>query len=156
MKLTFLFSCFLAIVCSSCHYIGGKRIHGNGNNVTQSRTAGKFNSLDISGAIDVYVKQDSTQSVKVETDENLQQYVEVYENNGVLVISPKDNYNLDATNKIKVYVAAPSFRTIDVSGASNIVGENKLVSDETLDIELSGASEAKVDLKAPRINAEVA
>jgi hypothetical protein len=54
-----------------------------------------------------------------------------------------------------VYVAAPSFRTIDVSGASNIVGENKLVSDETLDIELSGASEAKVDLKAPRINAEV-
>lgn len=155
MKLTFLFSCFLAIVCSSCHYIGGKRIHGNGNTIAQSRNTGKFNSIDVSGAINVYVKQDSTQSVKVETDENLQQYVEVYENNGVLVISPKDNYNLDPTNKIKVYVAAPSFRAIDVSGASNIVGENKLVSGETLDIELSGASEAKVDLKAPRINAEV-
>ncbi len=155
MKLTFLFSCFLAIICSSCHYIGGKRIHGNGNNVAQTRDAGKFNSVDVSGAIDVYLKQDSTQSVKVETDENLQQYVEVYENNGVLVVSPKDNYNLDPTHKIKVFVTAPAFRVIGVSGASTITSENKLVSAESMDIDLSGASEAKVDIKAPRINAEV-
>lgn len=155
MKLTFLFSCFLAIICSSCHYIGGKRIPGNGNNVAQTRDAGKFNSVDVSGAIDVYLKQDSTQSVKVETDENLQQYVEVYENNGVLVVSPKDNYNLDPTHKIKVFVTAPAFRVIGVSGASTITSENKLVSAESMDIDLSGASEAKVDIKAPRINAEV-
>ncbi len=150
-----MFSCFLAIICSSCHYIGGKRIHGNGNNVAQTRDAGKFNSVDVSGAIDVYLKQDSTQSVKVETDENLQQYVEVYENNGVLVVSPKDNYNLDPTHKIKVFVTAPAFRVIGVSGASTITSENKLVSAESMDIDLSGASEAKVDIKAPRINAEV-
>lgn len=154
MKLTFLFSCFLAIICSSCHYIGGKRIHGNGNNVAQSRNTGKFNSLDVSGAIDVHVRQDSTQSVKVETDENLQQYIDVYESNGVLVVSPKDNYNLDPTHKIKVFVAAPSFRVIDVSGASTITSENRLISGESLDIDLSGASEAKMDLKAPRISAE--
>lgn len=155
MKLTFLFGCLLAITCSSCHYIGGKRIHGNGNNIAQSRNTGKFNSLDVSGAIDVYIKQDSTQAVKVETDENLQQYVDVYESNGVLVVSPKDNYNLDPTHKIKVFVAAPAFRVIQVSGASTITSENKLVSLESIDIDLSGASEAKVDLKAPRINAEV-
>lgn len=154
MKPTFLFCCLLVIV-SSCDYIGGKRIHGNGNNVAQSRNTGKFNSLDVSGAIDVYVKQDSNQSVKVETDENLQEYVEVYESNGVLVVSPKDNYNLDPSHKIKVFITAPSFRVIDVSGASTITSENKLVSSESLDIDLSGASEAKVDLKTPRINTEV-
>ena len=155
MKFSFLFSCFAILVLSSCHYIGGKRIRGNGNNVTQSRNAGKFNSIDVSGAIDVIVKQDSTQSVKVETDENLQEYVEVYESNGVLVISPEDNFNLDPTHKIKVYVTAPSFRMIDVSGASSIVSDNKLVSGESVDIDLSGASEAKIAIKAPRINAEV-
>jgi hypothetical protein len=65
------------------------------------------------------------------------------------------NYNLDPTHKIKVFVTAPAFRVIGVSGASTITSENKLVSAESMDIDLSGASEAKVDVKAPRINAEV-
>ena len=41
------------------------------------------------------------QPVKVETDENLQDLVEVAESNGVLYVSPVDNYNLDPTKKIE-------------------------------------------------------
>lgn len=156
MKRIFLLSFFGSLFFSSCSYIGGKRIHGNGNVVTQDRTAGKFTSVDISGAIDVYLKQDSSQqAIKVETDENLQELVEIHEENGVLYISPRDNYNLDPSNAIKVFVTAPHFRTLGVSGASNVYGENRLTSSETLDIDLSGASEIKLDMKAPRINAEI-
>jgi hypothetical protein len=156
MKRIFLFSFFGILIFSSCRFIGGKRIHGNGNVVTQDRSAGKFNSVDISGAIDVYLKQDSAhQAIKVETDENLQELVEIHEENGVLYISPRDNYNLDPSKAIKVFVTAPHFRALSVSGASHIYGENKVSSSETLDIDLSGASEIKLDMKAPRINAEV-
>lgn len=157
MRHIFLLSFFGILIFSSCSYVGGKRINGNGNIVVQDRSTGKFNSVDVSGAINVYLKQDSVkQAVKVETDENLQELVEIYEENGVLYISPRDNYNLDPSNKkIKVFVTAPHFRNLDVSGASNIYSENKLTSSETLDIELSGASEAKIDVKAPRINAEM-
>ena len=70
-----------------------------------------FHSVEVSGAIHVYVKQDSVmQPVKVETDENLQDLVEIVESNGVLYISPEDNYNLDPTRSITVYVAAPHFK----------------------------------------------
>lgn len=156
MKRIFVFSFLSVVIFSSCHYIGGKGINGNGHIVTENRTTGKFNSVDVSGAIAVYLKQDSAQqTIKVETDENLQQYLEIYENNGILYVSPKDNYNLDPTNKIKVYVNAPYFKRLEVSGASNIYSENKLVSSETMDLNLSGASEIKIDLKAPRINSEV-
>ena len=157
MKRNFFLSLLGILIFSSCSYVGGKRINGNGNIVTQDRTAGKFNSVDVSGAIDVYLRQDSAQqAIKVETDENLQELVEIYEENGVLYISPRDNFNLDpSNNKIKVFVATSQFRNLDVSGASNIYSENKLTSSETLDIGLSGASEAKIDAKAPRINAEI-
>lgn len=156
MKGSFLLSLVAVVIFSSCHYIGGKRINGNGNIVTQTRTAGKFNSVDVSGAIDVYVKQDSAQqAIKVETDENLQEYLDIHESNGVLYISPRDNYNLDASKTIKVYIAAPHFKGFGVSGASNVYSENKLISSETLDIDLSGASELKLEIKAPRINAEI-
>ena len=136
--------------------MGWKGINGSGNIVTQSRTTEKFNSVDVSGAINVYVKQDSAQqTIKVETDDNLQEYIDIHEDNGVLYISQRDNYSLDPSKKIKVYISATYFKRFNISGASNIYSENKLVSSETLDIDMSGASEIKLDVKAPRINADI-
>lgn len=156
MKRSLLFSLFAIVILSSCHYFGGRRINGNGNIVTRDHTVGPFQRVEVSGAMDVYVKQDSTQQpVKVETDENLQELVEIREDNGVLYISPVDRYNLDPSKQLKVYVTAPLFKGFGVSGASRIYSENKLTSGETMDIDLSGASEIKLDLKAPRVNSEI-
>ncbi len=156
MKKIFLFSFFALLIFSSCRFMGWKGINGSGNIVTQSRTTQRFNSVDVSGAIDVYVKQDSSQqTIKVETDDNLQEYIDIHEDNGVLYISQRDNYSLDPSKKIKVYVSATYFKRFNISGASNIYSENKLVSSETLDIDMSGASEIKLDVKAPRINADI-
>jgi hypothetical protein len=156
MKRIVLFSFFAILLFSSCSYVGGKRIRGDGNVISQDRTVGQFNNVDVSGAIDVYIKQDSAQpGVKVEADANLQELVEVYEQNGTLYISPRDHYNLRPSKAIKVFVSAPRYRRLDVSGASNIFSENKIVSTESLDIDISGASGIKIDLKAPRVNTEV-
>ncbi len=155
MKGSFLLSLVALFVFSSCHYFGGKRIRGNGNVVTRDRSVGSFQRIEVSGALEVYLKQDSSQQpVKVETDENLQELIEVSESNGVLYISTVDNYNIDAT-RLKISVSAPQFRGVNVSGASHIYGENKLSSAETFDIDLSGASELKLELRAPRVNSEV-
>ena len=156
MKKVFLVSFLVLLIFSSCRFMGWKGINGSGNIVTQSRTTERFNSVDVSGAINVYVKQDSAQqTIKVETDDNLQEYIDIHEDNGVLYISQRDNYSLDPSKKIKVYVSATYFKRFNISGASNIYSENKLVSSETLDIDMSGASEIKLDVKAPRINADI-
>lgn len=156
MKRILMFSCLAVFLFTSCNYIGGKRVNGNGNIISQNRSAGSFNRVDVSGALDVYIKQDSSLSVRVETDENLQELVEVYEQGGTLHISPRDNYNLNPSNKsVKVFVSAPHFRSLNVSGASSIYSESKVVSNETLDIDISGASKIKIDANAPRINTEL-
>ncbi len=155
MKKLFLLSFLGLLIFSSCDYMDGKRVKGNGNVVTRDRnTTGKFHSVDVSGALSVYVKQDSGQSVRVEADENLQELIEIHEEGGTLHISPRDNFNLDPSNNaIKIFVTAPQFRSLEVTGASNIYSENRLTSSETLDIQLTGASEARLDVKAPRVNA---
>jgi len=156
MKRSFLFSILSVIVLSSCHYFGGKHVDGNGNIVTRDHTVGPFQRVEVGGAMHVYVKQDSSQGpVKVETDENLQDLIEIRETNGVLYISPVNNYNLDPSKELKVYVTTTQFRGLGVSGASHLHSENKLTSSETMDIDLSGASEIKLDIKAPRINSEI-
>jgi len=151
-----LFPVFLFVVLfSSCRYFGGERIRGNGTIKTESRSTGSFNSVHVSGNADVFVKQDSVFSIGIETDENLMEYIIIKTDGNTLKIRPKDRVNLKPTNAIKVYVSAPSFSNIEASGACQIFGENKIVSNEAIVIDLSGASNIKMELMAPKVNAEL-
>ena len=128
-----------------------KKIRGNGVVKTESRTAAKFSGVDVSGNIDVYVKQDSSYSVKVEADENLQSYIVVKTDGDALVIEPKDGYNL--SGHIKVYISAPDYKNFEASGSCSILGENKINTTSAVDIDLSGASDINLELKSPKIDA---
>ena len=133
----------------------GKRIRGNGTIKTEMRSVTGYSSIDVSGAIDVYVKQDSAQSIKIETDENLMEYVVVREDGEVLKIYPKDNSNLRPSGSIKVFVAGPNFRRFEASGACDYYSENKINNSESIAIDLSGSCDAKMELNAPKITAGV-
>ena len=155
MKVFFVLALFSATIVTSCNFVNGKRIRGNGNIKTESRTSGMFTSVDVSGNIDLYVKQDSAHSIRVEADENLMEYIVIKTEGDKLVIESKDGYNLSGSRDIKVYVSSPLFRRLEASGACDIFGENKITSAEMIDIDLSGASDVKLELKAPKVKAEL-
>lgn len=155
MKRLLILSLFGVIIFSSCREVFGKRIRGNGAVKTESRSVGQFNSVHVSGSIDVYVRQDSITSVKVEADENLLEYVIVENDGGTLEIHQKQGINLKPSRSIKVYVSGNAFRHFKASGACDIFGENKITSDEKISIDLSGASDIKMELKAPGVDAEL-
>lgn len=155
MKRVIILSVVLIAGLNSCNYFGGKRIRGNGNVISQQREHSGFTAVDVSSAIHLYVKQDSVFSVKVETDENLQEYVRIGTDDGTLYIREEDNTNLDATGKINVYVSAPAFQHLEASGASEIHGENMLTSDKTITLLVTGASGAELHLKAPAVSGEM-
>lgn len=147
---------FLALVVfSSCWNVFGKRVHGNGAITTQTRDISGYNSIDVSGDFDVYVKQDSVSSVKIETDENLLGYINVRTEGTVLKIYPRDNYNLRPSGSIKVYVSGPEFNRFEASGACDYYSENKISNPENISLDLSGACDAKMELNAPAISAEI-
>lgn len=149
----------LLVICgslfffTSCHYVTGKRIHGNGNVISQSRNYSGFTGVEVSSSIHLYVKQDSAFAVKVETDENLQSYIMVEKDGTTLHIKQENNTNLDATGKIKVYVSAPLLKTLKASGACEMISENQLTAADEIEVEVSGASDALLELKAPKISA---
>jgi hypothetical protein len=154
MKKVFIFSALTILIFSSCRQVFGKRIRGNGSVKTETRNISVFKAIEVNGAIDVYFKQDSLVSVKVETDENLQEYVEVYVENNTVVVEPKDGSNLKPSKSIKVYVSGSFVESLEASGASSIVTENK-VTVEALTVSLSGASDAEVKIKSPKVNVDL-
>lgn len=152
MKKITLFSLMILVFASSCREIAGPRVRGSGNIISENRNESGFNNIDVSGAIDVYVKQDSTTSVKVEADDNIQEYIEVHTNGSILEIYTENNIRLKPSHKIKVYVTNPEFKGFQVSGASSIRSENEITSPDVFHIDLSGASEGRLELNAPRVS----
>src|SRR5688572_954404 len=101
-----------------------KRVKGNGTVKSEDRPAEKFSSVNVSGAIDVYIRQDSLAAIRVETDENLIEYVEITANGDALTIRSRKGFNLKPTKGVKVYLTAPLFRKFTATGASNYFTES--------------------------------
>jgi len=152
MKKIALFSLVILVFASGCREIAGRRVKGSGHIISENRTASGFNSIDVSGAIDVYVKQDSTTSVKVETDDNILEYVEVHTEGSTLEIYTEGNIRLRPSGKIKVYISNPQYKDLQVSGGSSIRGENEITSSEALHVEISGGSDGRLELNAPKVS----
>jgi hypothetical protein len=93
--------------------------------------------------------------VRIETDENLLQYMEVRQEGDKIFIHERRGFNLRPTHEIRIYVTAPVFNSIDASGACDIIGETKITNSENLDIHVSGAGDIKMEIDAPRLSAEV-
>ena len=155
MKKIALFSLVIFVFASGCREIAGRRVRGSGHVITENRSASDFNSIDVSGAIDVYVRQDSATSVKVEADDNILEYIQVHTDGSTLEIYTENNIRLRPTNKIKVYISNGEYKEIHVSGASSVRCENEITSTDVIDVSLSGASEGKLELNAPKISVDL-
>lgn len=157
MRKYFLIALSLAFVVSSCSHHWGRRVRGNGNIKTEDRSVGSFKNVDVSGATNVYVSQgqDGQHSVKIEGDENLLQYIEISQEGDKIIVRDRPGYNLQPSDNMKIYVTSPVFNNIDVSGACDIIGQNKIVNPENLEFHLSGAGDIKMEVDAPGLRAEI-
>lgn len=140
--------------------------------VTQVRNVGKFTGIKASSGIKVNFTQGNNQSVIVDTDPNLQEYVSTEVKDGILVISinNKNNKKLNF-KKLLVTVEAPRLASVELSSGSllttvNTVKENNfkadissgsnlnadINADNAVDVEISSGSNAKLDIKAKNFN----
>jgi len=133
----------------------GKRVHGNGNIKTEDRQVSEFKNVEVGGAAKVLVSQGDHSSLKIETDENLLQYIEVNQTGDKVEIHERHGYNLKPTRDIRVYVTSPSYHSIDASGACDIIGQSKITNPESLEMHVSGAGDIKMEIDAPQLSAEV-
>ena len=144
------------LVLSSCHFFMGERISGNGHIVSEQKNVGSFNSIDASGQVVVHVRQNaSASSVKIETDENLQSYLDVFTDGNTLVIRTKQGFNLDPSKDIIAYVSAPAFKGIGLSGQCDIIGDSPITGSEPLSLHVSGQGDINLEVHLPKISTDI-
>jgi hypothetical protein len=140
---TLLFT--IVILLASCSVLGER---GNGNVVKQERKVAAFDAIDVSGAFDIYLSLGTTQSVIVETDDNLQPLIKTEVVGNTLKIDNKKP--IHDSKCMKVYVTVTDLKKIELSGAVDMETQNKLTLNE-LEIEISGATDASLDLAVQKL-----
>jgi hypothetical protein len=147
---TTLLSILLIVACT--HGQSRKTVNGNNNVVTRERPAGSFNGLRVSAGIDVYLKQGDKESITVETDENLQEYIITEIQGGVLHVYTEANIR-DSKEK-KVYVTMKDITSIKASSAGDIMGETPITTKD-IEIDVSSAGDIKLDVNAEKISVDI-
>jgi hypothetical protein len=154
MKKILFFSIISIALLSSCHFVTGKRVRGNGNLRTEERSPGSFDGVASHGSFNVYVSS-GEQSVKIEAEENLLPFIETYVEGSVLQIRTKRNFWLRPNREVKILVSSPDFKTIHSFGSGDIIGQSKITDPSKLAVGVSGSADIKMDVDAPEIEAEI-
>jgi hypothetical protein len=106
----------LAIVACNISFPSG--VQGSGNIVTQFIDVGVFDHVGLTTIGNVYIEQGDTESLTIETDDNILPYLEAKVINDKLTLSSNDNVNLAPSTAITYHVTVKNLKTVitDSSG----------------------------------------
>jgi hypothetical protein len=130
-----------------------KGVSGNGNVVKKDRSVSGFNGVKVSTGIDVYLSQGDKESVAVEADENLHEYIMTEVKDGILYIYT-DNINIRHAERERVYVTIKNVTSIRTTSAGDIFGETPIKCDD-IEISSSSAGNIKLELYAKKVNLDI-
>jgi hypothetical protein len=150
-----IFFLSILVFAGSCNF-SMKKVRGDGKVTTVERKVSGFREVSLSGSMDVYVSQGPAYSVRVETDGNLQDYIELDKDGDELNVRTRKRYNLQSTSGIKVYITAPNYTDLTVSGGGNIRSQTRISGNEELEIQVAGSGNVFLDVHVPSLSSNIA
>lgn len=134
------------LLMSVTTFYAQEKLKGNKIVITENRGISNFNSIEIKGKLDVIFSQGNSQSVVVETDENLQFAVITEVRDSTLVINLSKR--IIRKKALNVYVTANQFiNKITTKEKAKITSEG-LFNFNTLTINAEGNSRITIDIKS--------
>jgi Putative auto-transporter adhesin, head GIN domain len=130
-------------------------VNGNHNVVTETRSIGSFSQIRLGGFANVHLTQGPSTDLKITGESNIINYVRTRVEGDVLIISSKNNVNLNTHEPVNIYVSAEDIEKISVSGAGDLYGENKWELKDRIELRTSGAGKIKAELNSPDVEIDV-
>jgi len=131
----------------------GNGIRGEGPKVTKDLDISTFNGIALSMDAEVYLKQGSPQSVKIEAQENIIENIETKVKDGVWKIGSERNVRRH--DGIKIWITVADLNKIAVSGSGNVTGENKFSRLGNLDLSLSGSGNISLNFDSESLSVAI-
>ncbi|MGB1042394.1 MAG: head GIN domain-containing protein [Tenacibaculum sp.] len=148
-SLVILFS----ITTNAQSWWNSKKVKGNGNLVTKTRTIAAFDKVSIGGSFDVVLIDGTEGEVVIKGEENVISYIETSVNNGKLKVQFKENTNIRTTRPLIVTIPFQEIEAISLGGSGNVSVKKRIKADDaSFNLGGSGNIIASVDANSVKAN----
>ncbi len=133
---------FVAVVLLSSCGKNGLCVRGSGPVVSETRSLASFNKITLDVSADIYLTQDSVQSVIIKAQENILDILETEVVNGRLKID-FDRNCVKNHDQINIYITVADIREVDIQGSGDVIALSP-ISTSDLSFEIDGSGSIQV------------
>ncbi|WP_034058310.1 head GIN domain-containing protein [Lacinutrix jangbogonensis] len=135
---------------------GSKKIKGNGNITTITKSTSDYDEIKCSGWMDFKLVKGKEGKIIIEGESNLLEYIIVEVDGNTLKIKTENNINLKPSYNKTIKITIP-FKDIDyvsLSGSGDITNKDKIVANN-FTARVSGSGDIVLDVDAKDIDASI-
>jgi len=126
----------LTVLAAGCHGKFMSQIKGSGKRELQKRDVASFTSISAEGAFTIEVTCQKNQSLEVEGDDNVLEYVTTEVSSNILRLKNTKNYS--TSEPVKFRISVPNLEGLSVNGAGHV--DIKGMNNDKFEIDTNGAA----------------
>lgn len=115
---------------------------GSGNLISETRQVSNFDRIEFSSSGDVIVTQGASESLSIETDDNVMKHVKAVVENGTLKLGIEAGTNIISTSRLIFHVGVDDLSGLTLSGSGSV--ESDRLDINHLDITVSGSGKVHI------------
>ena len=158
MKKTITLSLFALLFVSSINaQWRNKKVKGNGNITTETRSVGNYNGIGCSGSMDFVLVKGTEGEIKLEGESNLLEHIVTEIKRGDLIVKVKKNYNIQSSKgkTVKITIPFQDINKVTLAGSGDVITEDRIDTDK-FGVSLAGSGDIILDINASDIKSSLA
>ncbi|MFT5848286.1 head GIN domain-containing protein [Psychroserpens sp.] len=150
-----LIAALLSITFSQAQW-GGKKIKGDGNTTTVTRTTLDYNTVHCAGSFDYILVAGTEGKITIQGESNLLEYVVTEVKSGKLIIKTEKGKNLNPSRNqtIKITIPFKDLDEVSLSGSGDLWNEDQIKS-TNFKATLSGSGDVILDIQSKSVTGTV-
>lgn len=132
-----------------------KKIKGNGDIITKTRTVSNYEKIGIAGAFDVKLFKGNEGEITIKADENLMEYIITEVKNGDLKIKTKKGYNIRGTKTILISVPFDDISAVSLAGSGDVYSDD-VIDTKNLKLSLAGSGDFNLAVSTKNLSSSIA
>ncbi len=132
-----------------------KKVRGNGDMVTKTRSVGEYDKVSVGGSFDVKLYAGAEGSIKITVDKNLLDYLITEVDNGNLKIKWKKGSNVSHRSKVMVTVPFKDLEAVSLAGSGDIYS-NDVIKADSFKTALAGSGDVRLKVNATSVSTSIA
>lgn len=142
------------ITVNSQSWWSSKKVKGNGNVTTVTRTIDDFDKVSIGGSFDVNLVAGKEGKITIEGEENVIPFIETEVKGNKLKIQFKENTNIRTTRRLLVTVPFEDIEAISLGGSGNVKVE-KIIKASEVALSLGGSGNIIAQINSDETKASI-